>query len=155
MNNAASARAGGTSLPVLAIERHADGAFVVTVLPITHSAPADPASAVEIPLPVKRHLGLDDDPSWIVVAASRRRRYAAGSLPHGAFDLRATFLGGHDGRRVSVGRGDGRHYRGVADPRPLNAVHAQPQPARSDGLSVGMGVMRDFVAIPHNVMLMP
>jgi hypothetical protein len=28
----------------------------------------NPASAVEIPLPVKRHLGLDDNPSWIVVA---------------------------------------------------------------------------------------
>ena len=25
-------------------------------------------SAVEIPTPVKRHLGLDDDPSWIIVA---------------------------------------------------------------------------------------
>jgi hypothetical protein len=35
---------------------------------ITHSAPGNPASAVEIPLPVKRHLGLDDNPSWIVVA---------------------------------------------------------------------------------------
>jgi hypothetical protein len=39
----------------------------VTVLPITHSAPHNPASAIEIPLPIKRHLGLDDDPSWIVV----------------------------------------------------------------------------------------
>ena len=36
----------------------------VTVLPITHSPPADPASAVEIPLPVRRHLGsLDTDRS--------------------------------------------------------------------------------------------
>jgi hypothetical protein len=52
---------------VLAVEREADGATVGTVLPITHSAPADPASAVQIPLPVKRHLGLDDDRSWIVV----------------------------------------------------------------------------------------
>ena len=53
---------------VLAVEREADGATVVTVLPITHSAPADPASAVEIPLRVKWRLGLDDDRSWIVVA---------------------------------------------------------------------------------------
>jgi hypothetical protein len=53
------------SVIVLAIE--ADGATVATVLPITHSAPADPASAVEIPLPVKRHLGLDEDRSWIIV----------------------------------------------------------------------------------------
>lgn len=53
---------------VLAIERDASGEIIVTVLPITHSAPADPKSAVEIPLPVKRHLGLDDDRSWIAVA---------------------------------------------------------------------------------------
>jgi hypothetical protein len=53
---------------VLAVEREADGATVVIVLPITHSAPIEPASAVEIPLPVKRHLGLDDHPSWIVVS---------------------------------------------------------------------------------------
>ena len=56
------------SVIVLVVEREAADAIVVTVLPITHSAPGDPASAVEIPLPVKRHLGLDDDPSWIVVA---------------------------------------------------------------------------------------
>jgi hypothetical protein len=51
----------------LAVEREADDATIVTVLPITHSPPADPISAIEIPLPVKRHLGLDDDRSWIVV----------------------------------------------------------------------------------------
>jgi hypothetical protein len=56
------------SVIVLAVEREADGAIIVTVLPITHSPPTDPASAVEIPSPVKRHLGLDDDRSWIVVA---------------------------------------------------------------------------------------
>jgi hypothetical protein len=55
------------SVIVLAVERDPDGATVVTVLPITHSRPHDPASAVEIPLPVKRHLGLDDDRSWIIV----------------------------------------------------------------------------------------
>jgi hypothetical protein len=52
---------------VLAVEREADGTTLVTVLPITHSAPSDPATAVEIPMPVKRHLGLDDDRSWIIV----------------------------------------------------------------------------------------
>ena len=31
------------------------------------AAPGDPATAVEIPMPIKRHLGLDDDRSWIVV----------------------------------------------------------------------------------------
>ena len=83
------------SVIVLAVEREADGAIIVTVLPITHSPQTDPASAVEIPLPVKRHLGLDDDRSWIVVAEGneflwpgydlRRRahsdRYDYGFLP--------------------------------------------------------------------------
>jgi len=56
------------SVIVLATERVDDGATAVTVLPITHSTPADPASAVEIPLPVKRHLGLDAERSWVIVA---------------------------------------------------------------------------------------
>ena len=39
------------SVIVLAVERDAGGATVVTVLPITHRAPTDAASAVEIPSP--------------------------------------------------------------------------------------------------------
>jgi hypothetical protein len=53
---------------VLAAERLSDGAIIVTVLPITHRAPDDPAAAVEIPLAVKRLLGLDHERSWIVVS---------------------------------------------------------------------------------------
>ena len=70
---------------VLAVEREADAATIVTVLPITHSAPADPALAVELPLPVKRHLGLDDDRSWIVVAEGNEflwPGYDLRKLPH-------------------------------------------------------------------------
>ena len=52
---------------VLAVERHGDRVPVVTVLPITHAAPTDPRTAVEIPQAVKRHLGLDDLRSWVVV----------------------------------------------------------------------------------------
>nr|WP_245481909.1 MULTISPECIES: hypothetical protein [unclassified Mesorhizobium] len=44
-----------------------EGREVITVVPVTHSPPADPADAVEIPAPLKAHLGLDDTPSWIVV----------------------------------------------------------------------------------------
>ena len=40
---------------------------VVTVVPITHTPPSDPADAIEIPPALKAHLGLDDMPSWIVV----------------------------------------------------------------------------------------
>ena len=73
------------SVIVLVVEREAAGGTLVTVLPITHSAPVDPASAVEIPLPVKRHLGLDDDPSWIVVAEGNEfiwPGYDLRKLPH-------------------------------------------------------------------------
>ena len=55
------------SVIVLAVERAADEATIVTVLPITHTPPSDPATTIEIPAPVKRHLGLDDARSWIVV----------------------------------------------------------------------------------------
>jgi hypothetical protein len=73
------------SVIILAVEREAAGATVVTVLPITHSAPGDPASAGEIPLAVKRHLGLHDDPSWIVVAEGNEfvwPGYDLRKLPH-------------------------------------------------------------------------
>jgi len=40
---------------------------IVTVMPVTHTPPSDPADAVEIPAALKAHLGLDDLPSWIVV----------------------------------------------------------------------------------------
>jgi hypothetical protein len=40
---------------------------MVTVVPITHTPPSDPADAVQIPPSLKAHLGLDDLLSWIVV----------------------------------------------------------------------------------------
>ncbi len=51
---------------VIAQERRSDGAMIVTVAPITHR-PADTGRAVEIPQKVKKHLGLDDDASFIVL----------------------------------------------------------------------------------------
>jgi mRNA-degrading endonuclease toxin of MazEF toxin-antitoxin module len=39
----------------------------VAVVPITHAPPASATDAVEIPAIIKRHLGLDDFPSWIVL----------------------------------------------------------------------------------------
>jgi PemK-like, MazF-like toxin of type II toxin-antitoxin system len=82
------------SVIVLTSAREADGTTLVTVFPITHSPPTDPNSAVEIPLPVKRHLGLDDDRSWIVVDVVRYSRpspigiESAGSGSHRADDLK-------------------------------------------------------------------
>ena len=48
------------------------GGNVVTVLPVTHTPPADPAFAVEIPHETKRRLGLDDERSWVVIAEANR-----------------------------------------------------------------------------------
>jgi hypothetical protein len=39
----------------------------VVVVPVTHSPPTNPDRAVEIPPRVKRHLGLDDEQSWILL----------------------------------------------------------------------------------------
>jgi hypothetical protein len=52
---------------VLAHRREAEGATVVVVVPITHSAPDAETKALALPGAVKRHLGLDDTPSWVVV----------------------------------------------------------------------------------------
>lgn len=49
-----------------------DGEDVVTVLPVTHTPPIDPADAIEIPAVTKRRLGLDDDRSWIVLTEANR-----------------------------------------------------------------------------------
>jgi hypothetical protein len=90
------------SVIVLAVERQPDDATVVIVLPITHKSPVDPASAVEIPLPVKRHLGLDDDRSWVVVSEGNEFEWPG-------YDLR------------KIGRGD-RYDYGFLPPRLFNQV---------------------------------
>ncbi len=53
---------------------------LVTVLPITHTAPADSAAAIEIPTATKRRLGLDDDRSWIVVSEANDFRWPGHDL---------------------------------------------------------------------------
>jgi len=52
---------------VLAIKNGADGATMVRVAPVTHSPPPNDAVAVELPLAVKRHVGLDDERSWVML----------------------------------------------------------------------------------------
>ncbi|MGB0695786.1 MAG: hypothetical protein ACPGOY_09055 [Rhodospirillaceae bacterium] len=51
---------------IVALARKSGGQDVV-VLPITHSPPNLQDEAVEIPIGTKRRLGLDEEPSWIVV----------------------------------------------------------------------------------------
>jgi hypothetical protein len=45
-----------------------EGETRVTVLPVTHRPPADPSTAVELPIETKRRLGLDAERSWIVLS---------------------------------------------------------------------------------------
>jgi hypothetical protein len=51
---------------VVAVER-TPGATEVVVAPITHLEPLPPSEGIEIPPRVKRHLGLDEDRSWVIV----------------------------------------------------------------------------------------
>lgn len=104
------------SVIVLAVER-TDGSTVVTVLPITHSAPAEPAAAIEIPAPIKKHLGLDDARSWVVVSEGNEfdwpgydlrkipgsDSYDFGFLPPRFFNqIMEAFLGWHRARKTRV-----------------------------------------------------
>lgn len=94
---------------IVLVVRDEDGSPRVTVLPVTHTPPADPALAVELPLGTKRRLGLDDARSWIVLSEANRflwpgpdlRPAAAGDaasvayglLPHALFEeVRRKFL---------------------------------------------------------------
>jgi hypothetical protein len=55
--------------PVLVLAlaaREADSAAEILVLAITHTPPSDPADAVSLPSDVKRRIGLDASPSWVV-----------------------------------------------------------------------------------------
>ena len=53
---------------VTALRMSEDGAIRIVVLPVTHSSPADPASAIEIPFLTKVRLGLDSERSWVVLS---------------------------------------------------------------------------------------
>jgi hypothetical protein len=46
--------------------RSEQGQIIVTVAPITHSAPGPGTHAIALPPKVKQYLGLDSEPSWIV-----------------------------------------------------------------------------------------
>lgn len=59
---------GGKDRPcaIIAARQIIEGREVVTVVPITHTLPTDPADAIEIPPALKVHLGLDGLPSLMV-----------------------------------------------------------------------------------------
>ncbi len=86
---------------VIVIAVRSDGGHqVVTVVPVTHSAPESANMGVEIPLATKQRLGLDDARSWVIVSEGNqfiwpgpdirplprdRRRIDYGLLPPGLF----------------------------------------------------------------------
>jgi hypothetical protein len=101
----------------LAVERQQSGETLVTVLPVTHRAPDDAAAAVEIPHAVKKHLGLDDARSWVIVSEGDQfvwpgydlrkvrntDRFDYGYLPPNFFnDVLKAFRAWHKTRKVRV-----------------------------------------------------
>jgi hypothetical protein len=50
--------------------RNEEGERRVVVLPVTHRGPRDKDQAIEIPAAVKRHLGLDDEASYVILTES-------------------------------------------------------------------------------------
>ncbi|WP_291366554.1 type II toxin-antitoxin system PemK/MazF family toxin [Acetobacter sp. UBA5411] len=102
---------------VILVTNDDDGEALVTVLPITHTPPADERLAVELPPATKRRLGLDDARSWIVVTDANRfiwpgpdlrparpgdaASVAYGLLPTGVFnEMRDKFLAAVRARRA-------------------------------------------------------
>lgn len=57
---------------VILVTRDDGGEETVTVLPITHSPPDNPALALEIPPATKARLGLDSERSWVTLTEANR-----------------------------------------------------------------------------------
>ena len=98
-----------------------DGQEVVSVLPITHTPPAEAAFAVEIPTATKARLGLDGERSWVVLTEANRffwpgpdlrpaRSGDAGSVAYGllpyrlAEEIRSKFVALAKERRAQIVR---------------------------------------------------
>lgn len=94
-----------------------DGIVRVAVLPITHTPPRTAADGLEIPRAIKKHLGLDDAPSWVVlteinvfawpgpdlrpIPSSDPPTVLYGTLPSGFFrQLRDSFVASARARKV-------------------------------------------------------
>jgi hypothetical protein len=57
---------------VVLVTRDGTGKTITIVLPVTHVAPRELASAIEIPHRIKTRIGLDDEKSWIVLTEANR-----------------------------------------------------------------------------------
>ena len=97
----------------------AQGEQWVTVLPVTHTPPANREFSVEIPAATKRRLRLDDERSWVVLSEANRflwpgpdlrparqgdaRTVAYGQLPYALFEeIRKKFISAVRARRAAV-----------------------------------------------------
>jgi hypothetical protein len=97
----------------------AQGEQWVTVLPVTHTPPANREFSVVIPAATKRRLGLDDERSWVVLSEANRflwpgpdlrparqgdaRTVAYGQLPYALFEeIRKEFIAAVRARRAGV-----------------------------------------------------
>jgi len=93
---------------VLAVENADERITLVRVVPVTHRLPDDPSVAVELPAGVKRHLGLDEERSWVILdelnefvwpgfdlrpIPGSRGSFAYGFLPPRLFDRLMVTLG--------------------------------------------------------------
>lgn len=91
----------------------------LTVAPITHSAPDGAGDAVEVPLAVKRDLGLDRERSWIVVSEVNSFLWPGpdvrpladggpfyGAIPDWLFVRMREGIGVHAGRGLRSGRSE-------------------------------------------------
>jgi hypothetical protein len=89
---------------------------IVVVLPIAHSEPKDETVGIEIPSEIRRALGLEDEPCWVIVTEfnidewpppgiaplpRRRREFSYGVLPGRLFErIKHEFLKHYDTRRA-------------------------------------------------------
>lgn len=104
---------------VTAIVRKADGLVEVLLAPVTHSRPQEGTVAIAIPPRVGRHLGLDDEHSFIIadesnsvawddvgiVPAEPGKRWAYGRIPQALYEqLRASMFDLHSKRKLKTGR---------------------------------------------------
>ncbi|MBS0472311.1 MAG: hypothetical protein JSR60_14660 [Proteobacteria bacterium] len=88
----------------------------VVILPITHSQPTGDTIGIELTASVRRALGLDDQPCWVVVSEynidnwpnpgiaplpNSRTSFAYGFLPPDLFErIKAEFLKRYDARKA-------------------------------------------------------
>ena len=89
---------------------------LVMILPMTHSRPTGATAGVEVPAGVRRLLGLDDEPCWVIVTEhnidhwpspgitplpGRRETFAYGILPSGLFNrIQTEFFRRYDRNRA-------------------------------------------------------